>query len=362
MASLQSLPLELILLITDYLTPDGCATCADPYSRTICHTVYSSHVDQTCLALTCRGGYSINGGLPRSNYNLTRVEFLSYLGNRGLWPSEILCHSCEKFHTPRKGLQVAEDEVHRSCVKQGSVWYEMQSFSDHLPRHIHFDLVAAVARSHQLALDPPLYPLSLLNSRESIFGDNGALCCLIEHSGHFSSHGDVILKTQRIVSLASTPGKNLHEQTRFLKEYMSSNPSVGEACSHAKWDEVYPFLFDKDLVSSLNGNQWSFPVPKHHDLSPRILTSWKDLGEGKSRKEQEWQSHLDEYNCHDEGRHVLGEVAREVEDLTVCDEGGSFESRVGCEAFPYQPPTYYYPVISDRRIKRAFHVSPKGAS
>ncbi|KAF4993514.1 hypothetical protein FGRMN_6443 [Fusarium graminum] len=265
MASLQSLPLELILLITDYLSPDGCPTCADPYSRTICHSAYSAHADQTCLALTCRGGYRINDGLPRSNYNLTKIELLSHLGERGMWPSEILCHSCEKFHTPRKGLQVAEDEVHRSCVKQGSVSYEMESFSQHLPRHIHFDLVAAVARSYQLRLEPPLYPLSLLSSSESTLGDN-------------------------------------------------------------------------------------------------VLTSWKDLGKGKSRKEQEWQAHLDEYNRLDEERHVLGEVAREVEDLTVCDESGSSESRIGCEAFPYTPPTYYYPTISDRRIRRAFHVSPQGDS
>ncbi|KAM0339656.1 hypothetical protein ACHAPU_010838 [Fusarium lateritium] len=419
MTSIQSLPLELLLMINEHLCPDGCPACANPQSKTICHTACSSHADLACLALTCQWGYWINGGLLRSSKYLQKLVFLSHLEERGLWPSEILCHVCEKFHTPRKGLQVAYDEGHRSCVRD--LKCEMESFSDHLPRHIHFDLVAAVARSHRLRVEPPLYPPSLLSSTERVFGENCELCCLTEHSAHFSSQGNVILKTQKVVSLASAPGKTLHEQTLFLKDYMSSNPSVGEVCSHAQWSEVYPSIFANGLPCSLNDNQWSFPAPNHNGPSPSsalykcfwthkgdcsrycraqeglchslegriwccdacttdyainnfsskssayatnflVLTSWKDLGKGESRVKREWYDHLDKYNCLSQGRFTLGEVAREVEDLTVCDEDGISKSRVGSETTRYMPPTYYYPAISKEKIERAFDLPKKGSS
>lgn len=376
---LQNLPTELILDIGDYL----------------------SHGDKVCLALTSQWGRWIFGVIPHSN-TVSKIELLSQLEERAMWTSEILCRVCKKFHEPQRGLELTSHERTRACNNPDLCWFQRWSFSEYLPCHFHFELLAAVGRSHRLRLEPPVYPPSLLNSVEHFLRDDGQLGCVVEHSVHFSSEGNVILKTEKIVR----PGFYLPltmEKTRALKEAFDEQPYIGDICSHAQWSEIYPFIFDKELgYLCWNDEQWSFGPRKRHSLRPMsalrkclwthkedctsyckaqkrlwyslegrmfscgacatdstmntirmktlpdeanflVLTSWKDLGQCKDKLETQWQQHLEAYNSQERGHRVLGSVAEKV-DVVVKME----KTEMG------NGPTYYYPAVSEEGILKLF--------
>jgi hypothetical protein len=378
--SLQTLPIELILDIRDCL----------------------SHADKVCLALTSQWGHWIFGGIPRDN-TVSKMELLSQLDERVMWTSEILCRICKRFHEPQKGLERTSHEQTRLCTNTERFWLERSPSSEHLPWHIHFDLLASVARSHRLHLEPPVYPPSLVNLVESSFRDDGSLGCVVKHTVHFSSKGSVILKTEKIVRPGFSAPLTM-EKTRALKEALDAEPFIGDICSHAQWSEVFPFIFDKDLgYQCWNDKQWSWRPRRRHNLAPinalrkclwthkgdcishckaqkrlyhslegrvwscgacatdsaintirmnslpdeanfLVFTSWKDLGQCKDRVDEKWQSHMDRYYAQDgEVRVVLGEVVEEV-DVVVKMEKPEWDYK----------PIYYYPAIAEERVLELF--------
>ncbi|KAM0196055.1 hypothetical protein ACHAPI_006073 [Fusarium lateritium] len=377
--SFQTLPIELVFDIRDLLP----------------------QADKVCLALTSKWGRWICGGIPRSD-PFGKKELLSQLDDRAMWTSEIYCRICQRFHEPQKGLEPTSDEQGRPCTKPGVCWFMNKSWSENLPWYVHFDLLAAVARSHRLRLEPPVYPPSLLNSVESSYRDDGSLGSVIKHSVHFSSKGNVILKTEKIIR----PGIYMPltmDKTRALKEVLDAEPSMGNICVHGLWSEVFPFLFDKDGgYLCWNDKQWSWMPRAWNELTPMdalrecvwthkgdcpsdclvqrrlrlslegrvwscaacatdsaintvrmpslpdeanflVFTSWKDLGQCKDRLELEWQEHIEDVYGRDGRRRVLGEVAEEVEEVVKMETSDSWYN-----------PMYYYPDVSEERVLELF--------
>jgi hypothetical protein len=226
---------------------------------------------------------------------------------------------------------------------------------------------------------------------------------VVKHTVHFSSKGNVILKTEKILRPGFYTPLTM-EKTRALKEALDAEPSIGEICSHAQWSEIFPFIFDTDLdYQCWNDKQWSWTPRNRHSLAPMnalrrclwthkgdctsyckaqkrlyhslegriwscgacatdsavntmrmnslpdeanflVFTSWKGLGQCKDRLDEEWQNHMDRYYAQDGGtRVVLGEVAVEVDVVVKLDKPD----------WGYKP-MYYYPALSEERVLELF--------
>ncbi|KAF5241365.1 hypothetical protein FANTH_9170 [Fusarium anthophilum] len=125
--SLQSLPTELLTQIVTLLAP----------------------VDRASLAFTSSWLHKLFSNTTKLN-GYDRWKFLSRLEQSYMWPSEILCEICLKFHEPRKNRQTfTEKEGRRACIRNGAPSLQPLSVSPYLSREIHFDVMAAMSRSNR---------------------------------------------------------------------------------------------------------------------------------------------------------------------------------------------------------------------
>ncbi|KAF5552676.1 hypothetical protein FMEXI_2827 [Fusarium mexicanum] len=125
--TLQNLPTELLTQIVTLLAP----------------------VDRACLAFTSSWLHKLFSNTTKLN-GLDRWKFLSRLEQSYMWPSEILCEICMRFHEPRKNRQTfTEKEGRRACIRNDAPSLQRLSISPYLSREIHFDVMAAMSRSNR---------------------------------------------------------------------------------------------------------------------------------------------------------------------------------------------------------------------
>ncbi|KAF4451720.1 hypothetical protein F53441_5399 [Fusarium austroafricanum] len=372
---LQGLPKELIIHIAGLLNP----------------------VDRASLAFTHRWTYSITKN-ALSLSPTDRHAFLNRLEADGIWLHMILCKSCKIFHRPQLDRFYKKEEGDRLCIQHGSANLRSLSFSPYLPPNVHFDLLAAISRSHKFRPNSPVYRPELLTCVQIHTNGQGELLIRKESGLHFSRGGHAILKSQMILF----PGRHKdHDPTKSLAdtlnlaETLESTSLLGNICGHAYWPDLCLFMFHGYTPLERNHGQWSSPnnlslfseSPKAlqeciwthkgdcwlrckaraqiesglegrmwscgkcstnytintirldgHCANFVVMTSWKDLGTCMDRSDWRWRQHLANFDLPDRQPDALDAVAREVEESTRDSEGRS------C----------YFPQLSKQRLREMF--------
>jgi hypothetical protein len=374
--TLQSLPTELLIKVATLLAP----------------------IDRASLAFTSSWLHSIFGNALKLN-QLDRWTFLRRLEDNNMWPSEVLCEICQKFHEPRKSRRFTPKEGQRACIGNGSLALQRMVMSPYLSREIHFDVMAAISRSHHFTPDLPLPGEPSVQFVAPYANDENELVIRLQQSVHFSAEGHVLIKSQRVLFPGRNAGRGTHkvlEGTGILHRFLSETYELGTICGHAKWADLYPFISSPDKDFEWPRGQWSFRHSSLQDfdlpgeelqeclwthkgdcwvncqararldsaLEGRVwscggcstdyavniirsenscanfivMTSWKDLGTCLRRDDPLWKEHMN-FGVHaGHRREEVGNIAGEIENLRR-GPGGH---------------TYYFPHISRQRLRKMF--------
>ncbi|KAF5606431.1 uncharacterized protein FSUBG_6039 [Fusarium subglutinans] len=375
--SLQSLPIELLTQIVTLLAP----------------------VDRASLAFTSSWLHKLFSNTTKLN-GYDRWKFLSRLEQSYMWPSEILCEICLKFHEPRKSRQTfTEKEGRRACIRNGAPSLQRLSISPYLSREIHFDVMAAMSRSNRHN------PHALLPGEQSVqfvapyVSHDDQLLIRLHQTVHFSCQKHVLLKSQRILFPRRNAGREpskVIEGIEALRWSFQDSHEFGSICGHIRWTDIYPFITRPEEEFKWPRGQWSFrhsglqefDLPgeqlqeclwTHKEdcwltcqararldsaLEGRIwscggcstdyavniirsetscanyivMTSWKDLGTCLLRHDPLWKEHMISRVHAGHRREEYGMVAGQIEKLTRGPR-----KRV-----------YYFPHFSMRRLREMF--------
>ncbi|RTE80169.1 hypothetical protein BHE90_005373 [Fusarium euwallaceae] len=300
---------------------------------------YLSSVNRACLALTCRHTHQVLGrALRLAAYE--RYKFLRRLERDGMWPSKILCGACSKFHLPRLDRNWDEHEGPRRCIQYGNGYPLQYLESPYLPRQVHYDIVAAITRSHRF--NSRLYDINFLSSKDQYTAGRVKITSNVS-ARHYK--GAIVLKTELVLSA----GKLAYawENMEKLEKMLQKSTKLENVCQHVKWTEVLPFLFrlqlptvrksgqsclgnhtgkeckvsNKDLHECLwTHSQRYYKISlvrqkgKSSEMNSVVLTSWKNLGQCTNVFDDNWTSHMK--TCRSDLQHratELYDVARSYE-------------------------------------------------
>ncbi|EGU78053.1 hypothetical protein FOPG_09248 [Fusarium oxysporum f. sp. conglutinans race 2 54008] len=375
--TLQSLPTELLIQIATLLAP----------------------IDRASLAFTSSWLHGLFGNATKLN-GFDRWKLLKRLEQSNMWPSEILCEICQKFHEPRKSRRTfTQKEGQRACIRNGASHLQRLSISPYLSREIHFDVMAAISRSHHFT------PKALLPGEPSVqfvapyVNDEDELVIRLQQTVHFSHQGHVLIKSQRILFPGRDAGREANkiiQGTGTLHRVLQETSELGTICGHARWADIYPFITRPDEQFGWHQGQWSF---RHSSLQEFdlpgeelqeclwthkgdcwvncqararldsalegriwscggcstdyavniirsesscanyiVMTSWKDVGTCIRRDDPLWKEHMS-YGVHaGHKREEFGKIAGEIEKLT---KGPGRQ-------------VYYFPRISKKRLREMF--------
>ncbi|KAI1015330.1 hypothetical protein LB504_011025 [Fusarium proliferatum] len=178
-----------------------------------------------------------------------------------MWPSEILCEICRKFHEPRKSRETfTEKEGRRSCIRNGAQYMQQLSISPHLSTEVYFDVMAAISRSHRIDPDTPFLGEPSVEFVALYTNDDDDPVVRLQQTVHFSQR-HVILKSQRILSPGRNTGRDPNkvlQGTETLHRALEWSSELGTICGHAKWIDLYPFITSPEKEFKWHQGQWSF--------------------------------------------------------------------------------------------------------
>ncbi|KAG4273435.1 hypothetical protein FPRO04_09799 [Fusarium proliferatum] len=242
--TLQSLPTELQTEIVTLLEP----------------------VDRASLAFTSSWLHGLFGNTTKLN-GFDSWMLVQRLERSNMWPSEILCEICRKFHEPRKSRETfTEKEGRRSCIRNGAQYMQQLSISPHLSTEVHFDVMAAISSFHHFN------PASLFLGEPSVqyvspfVNNEDELIVRLQQTLHFSSQRHLLLKSQRILfpgRIAGRESNKVIEGTETLHRVLEWSSELGTICGHAKWIDLYPFITQPEKEFKWHEGQWSF---RHSNL------------------------------------------------------------------------------------------------
>lgn len=305
---------------------------------------YLSPVDRLSLSLACHWTSAAIGRRRGVLQGRCLFEFLLRLERDGAFADAILCSICIKFHTPRRSPDYDITIAARQCIQYGTSAVLKQVTSDHLPRQVHFDLIAAQTRTQrhrqkEKGLVGAYTPQTLFTSH--MFWDKlgtdrawNYITCRVK-SGHF------ILKTEHVLLPAEDP-KDVLQGAENLFRMLHQRKMLGWCCAHVHWTTCLPYLFHPevelfptrgyadthlhqclwthnnckgfmygntrikkcgDIVSQDLGNvmgciycatDFTLNIKRSESgINMLVLTSWKDLGQGINVADPCWRSHLE---------------------------------------------------------------------
>lgn len=313
--SLENIPVEMVQEIAKYLPP----------------------VELAILALTSKTMlYRLGPRVLQIKNTRTHRALLEAFSERGLYLPEVLCSSCEIFHSTfplddHRNISLRKCQLRTS----NSLWGHGES--PYLPVNISFNAVAGVMRCHQHNKSA-LFPLSTLASSDEINKDTFKIHT---YNDLAIVDGNLILKTEKLVLPLPNPNNKLEAVSQMCKFLSDNTWTMDKCCRHTAWSSTYPNLLEsipsksyevlEDLLCnkhrSMHNCLWThaLPCPKQSGSHARsqdwnfivhscrdcftdfslaiaelpnekgrvcVLTAWKDLGAGKSPKGIEWRSHL----------------------------------------------------------------------
>ncbi|KAF4498108.1 hypothetical protein FAGAP_5700 [Fusarium agapanthi] len=375
--TLQNLPTELLTEITTLLAP----------------------IDRASLAFTSSWLHKLFSNTTKLN-GYDRWKFLSRLEQSYMWPSEILCEICQKFHEPRKSRQTfTEKEGRRACIGNGAAHLQRLSISPYLSSEIHFDVMAAISRSYRSNPDALIPGEASVQFVSPHLNDDDELVIRLQQTVHFSRQKHVLLKSQRILFPGRNTGREpskVIEGIETLRRAFKDSYEIGSICGHVRWTDIYPFITHPDEEFKWPQGQWSFRHSglQEFDLPGEqlqeclwthkgncwltcqararldstlegrmwtcggcstdyavniirsetscanyiVMTSWKDLGTCIIRHDPLWKEHMISGPHAGHRREEYGMVAGQIEKLTR-----GTRKRV-----------HYFPQISTRRLREMF--------
>ncbi|WKT52380.1 hypothetical protein QSH57_002894 [Fusarium oxysporum f. sp. vasinfectum] len=346
--TLQSLPTELLIQIATLLAP----------------------IDRASLAFTSSWLHGLFGNATKLN-GFDRWKLLKRLEQSNMWPSEILCEICQKFHEPRKSRRTfTQKEGQRACIRNGASHLQRLSISPYLFEGDSF-------RCHGGYIEVSPFHAKGATSRR-------AKCTVC---------GTRILFPGRD---AGREANKIIQGTGTLHRVLQETSELGTICGHARWADIYPFITRPDEQFGWHQGQWSF---RHSSLQEFdlpgeelqeclwthkgdcwvncqararldsalegriwscggcstdyavniirsesscanyiVMTSWKDVGTCIRRDDRLWKEHMN-YGVHaGHKREEFGKIAGEIEKLT---RGPGRQ-------------VYYFPRISKKRLREMF--------
>ncbi|KAF4953774.1 hypothetical protein FGADI_5767 [Fusarium gaditjirri] len=301
MKTLRSLPTELLIQIATLLAP----------------------IDRASLAFTSSWLHGIFGNATKLN-QYDRWQLLIRFEGDNIWPSEILCEICQKFHVPRKSRQrFTEKEGRRTCIRNGALYLQQYSISPYLSREIHFDVMAAISRSHHFTPTAPLPGEPSVEFVARYDHPENELAIRLQQSIHFS-------KTQEF----DLPGEELHECVWTHKGDCWVNCQARSR-----------------LDSVLEGRIWSCGAcstdyavniirSERSCANYIVMTSWKDVGSCIRRDDPRWKEHMEFGIYAGHKREEFGTIAGQIDKLT---------KGLGNEV-------YFFPRISKKKLREIFVV------
>ncbi|KPM40488.1 hypothetical protein AK830_g6060 [Neonectria ditissima] len=289
-------------------------------------------IDRAALALASRQILHVLGENVLKLEQSSKYALLRRLERDGGFKSDILCSLCRIFHPPRLCLTWNPKDARRACVGSGQddeVWAKITS--PHLPRQVHFDIVAAITRNSRHGLTQ--YTTQMLASTTYHHHEDGhtMISCYVSAK---VVNGRLLLKIEKFL-FPRVERLGTLDAVPKLKSMLIRHPDLRACCAHYKWDSIHRFVFQpnpyepddtrrhnclwtngiycwgdccaslkqpctgkiRDFLSTLRG------CPKcHTDLAMTyknyndegtilILTSWKDLGAGLHVDDASWKSH-----------------------------------------------------------------------
>jgi hypothetical protein len=299
--SLDTIPLELLLDVTDLLAPEG----------------------RAALALTNRTMLFKLGKRSLSLEVEPRYRLLKLLSQDGMFLPEVLCPLCRIFHTPFVGVPwtLHSPFICMSCrsaeeAVRAEDWTAQNLFMLALPDAIPFNLVAAVLRCHRHKY--PFLNMDLLLPSE-ILQDKRAMIQVHHNFRIVKAH--LLLKTERLILLGQADtGTIAVQQARSM--ILEHRWVVNQICAHSSWTSMFPDMggtplprhtcskgplknstpacHDYILCNSVVVRSCAYCYTDHTfsyvDLPGKrgrvcALTTWKDLGSGDDPEGPEWKSH-----------------------------------------------------------------------
>lgn len=224
--TLQALPREVLIKIATYLNV----------------------INQACLAFTCRCTHQALGRALGLNPGHERYMFLRRLERDGMWPSEILCETCSKFHLPRRNRTWNEYEGPRRCIQYGNGRALEYLESPYLPRQVHFDIVAAITRSYRF--DSGLYDINYLFSTDQYTAGRAKITSNVSARLY---KGSLVLKTELVLSAGKMAFAS--ENVDKLEKMLQKSTKLENVCQHVKWAEVLLFIFRPQLPTVQKSGQ-----------------------------------------------------------------------------------------------------------
>lgn len=285
--SLENIPVELVQEVAKHLPP----------------------VEVAILALTSKAMLFRLGPRVLKIENVhTRHDLLEAFSERGMYLPEVLCQSCQIFHSPLPVDDGGDTHI-RKCEPRNNPWGHGES--PYLPAHISFNAVAGVMGCHEHNMSTA-FPLETLSSSNEVDKDNFKIHT---YNDLRIVDGHLILKTEKLLlplGNATNKLEAVSQMSKFLRENIWS---MDRCCRHTSWSLKYPALLDPK--PSQNDKELD-DLWTHSQLTPIVhacrycftdfslgmtelpngqgractLTSWKDLGSGKPSKGAEWVSHL----------------------------------------------------------------------
>lgn len=195
-----------------------------------------SPLDRASLAFTSRHTHALLQNALSLNPHSDRYNFLSRLENSGIWPEEILCAGCKKFHLPRKRRQWTQKEGSRDCIRNGSMFLLGYLETPYLQYQVHFDLVAAIMRSHRH--NSGVYSVNLLASHQVHANERVKIVSTTSARVH---QGQLLLKTETFVFCGKAAEALWN--IALARKMLSSIESLWQVCQHLNWDQPWRFVF-----------------------------------------------------------------------------------------------------------------------
>jgi hypothetical protein len=279
-----------------------------------------SAIDRASLAIVSRSLLAKLGKATLQLQRQSRLELLVRLERDGVCISYILCPECKVFHRPHQALWHVALRTYRKkprgmrpCAIAGFAEDEARcrTRSVFLPPEIHFNMVAAVMRSHRHK-SGRYNTQSLSSTRHySKVGypkiNCDTKCAIVD--------GRLIVKTEtRFLPCKGMDG--VLDAAANVWEYLDMW-GLQNCCPHWNWDRwlgketyiagriwtcgIWCLKNGSCVVDRIFGvggcrccyTDFSFGVADLPDNQGRVLvlTSWKDVGKGEDIEDRKWKSH-----------------------------------------------------------------------
>lgn len=118
----------------------------------------------------------------------------------------------------------------------------------HLPRQVHFDIVAAITRSYRF--DSGLYDINCLFSSYQYTAGRAKITSNVSARLY---KGSLVLKTELVLSAGKVAFAS--ENVDKLERMLQKSTKLENVCQHVKWAEVLPFIFRPRLPTVQKSGQ-----------------------------------------------------------------------------------------------------------